>query len=158
MANNKNQTGFTAVEIVIVVVVLAVIGFVFLKVVNKNKGPLPSLSAHTPQVSQRPQTAQAKAVAGEAGADSAVVAGTCKDDPNATFTHDFTEPSKLKLIEPPVIDGSNVRDRSWPAINMNITDKVAIYSPADVKLTSGIYKIAHAGASTYDYDLWFELS
>src|SRR5665213_2413078 len=119
MTKNKNQSGFSVVELVIVIVVLAIIGFVLLKVVNKK--PLPPLSAHTSQTSQKPQI---KPVAGEAGADSAVVAGTCKNDPNATFTHDFTEPSKLKLIEPPVIDGSNIRDRSWPAINTNITDKV----------------------------------
>ncbi|HSX30465.1 MAG TPA: prepilin-type N-terminal cleavage/methylation domain-containing protein [Candidatus Saccharimonadales bacterium] len=153
MANNKNQSGFSVIELVIVIVLLAAVGFVLVKVVHKEHSSSPG--THT---SQTPQKSQAKLVAGEAGDDSAVVAGTCKDDPRAMFTHDFTEPSKLKLIEPPVIDGGNIRDRSWPAINTSVTDKVAIYAPADVKLTSGIYKIAHEGASTYDYDLWFELS
>ncbi len=153
MARNKNRSGFAVIEVVIVIVILAAIGFVFVKVAHKKSTP--SAATHASQASQK---SQAKLAPGEAGDDSAVVAGTCKDDPHATFTHDFSEPSKLKLIEPPVIDGGNIRDRSWPAIDTSKADKVAIYAPANVKLTSGIYKIAHEGASTYDYDLWFELS
>lgn len=147
--SKQEQTGFAVVEIIIAIVVVAIIAAIAFKVTQKHpKG------STNPASSTQPQSAQPPA----SGGDSAVVSGTCKDDPNAKFTHDFTEPSKLKVIEPPVIDGSNIRDRSWPTIDTAKADKVAIYAPADVKLTSGIYKIAHEGASTYDYDLWFELS
>jgi prepilin-type N-terminal cleavage/methylation domain-containing protein len=140
----NNQKGFSFIEVLLVLVVIVFIigaGITIAKVISHK--------SHQ----QNGSTSSSQTVG-----DSAIIANSCKNNQNALFTHDFTESDKLKLIEPPVITPTNIRDRAWPAIDISKTSKVAIYAPADVTLTSGIFKIAHIGASTYDYDLWFQLS
>lgn len=129
---NENENGFAHLIgfIIITIVILAILG-VGLTIWHKNH---------------------------KTNTDSASRAGSCKSDPNAMFTHDFSEPEKLSIIQPPVIAADNIRDRAWPSIDTTKTDKVAIYSPAEVDMTSGIYKVEKIGSNYADFDLWFELS
>lgn len=146
--HKRDQSGFAHLFIVLVILVVVVASGLL---VWKHLGKKPNTNNSPTGQGSSQHSIQYLS-------DTAIRTDTCKQQDNAMFTHDFTEVSKLKLIEPPVIDGNNIRDRSWPAIDTSKTDKVAIYAPADVQVTSGVYKVAHEGENYYDYDFWFQLS
>ena len=126
----KYKNGFTHfVALILILLVGAVVG-VSVIVINQNKKTVAGSSNHT----------------------------ACVSNPNAMFTHDFTEPDKLSFIQPPAITDTNIRDQSWPSIDTTKTVRVFMYAPADAYLISGIYKVEKVGQSATDYDLWFQIS
>lgn len=155
---HRNQHGFAHLGLILLlIVVLAVVGFAGWKVFSKNSSQKANTASST-VTKQSPSTPSSKTPQPKKyDENTAVRKDECKSNPNATFSHDFSEPDKISIIIPPKISEAYVRDRAWLAVDRAKTDKVAIYAPADVDATSGVYKVSKT-IENIDYDFWFQLS